>query len=424
MLMIGTILTIIGAGIQAGAVNFGMFLASRIIIGFGSGATGIASAPILAECAFPSQRPAMTSMLQASFPTGAFLAALFTWGPYMSDMKYDNWSWRLPSLLQAVFPAIQLVLTFFCPESPRWLIAHGKEDQALEVLTKYHAGGDKESRLVKFEMAEIKTAISKEQLGRKHSWALWFSSKAYLHRLFLTFAMATILQMCGSSLLSYYFSIVLEDIGYTEPVDKLKINIGLTVYGGVWGFVFATYSGKMKRRLLLMSGLFLMCITFIVWIILASINERTNFENKALGRGIVAVIYLFYGFYHQISPIGNTYCMEVVPYTLRSKAALLYSLTSQGWVLFNNYVNNIAMDAISWRYYIVFCVWIFIQGVVVYFFFPETQGLGLEEVAQIFGEDITDIKMAGDNAVLNNEISHVNEVSSQISSTEKKNTLV
>lgn len=61
----------------------------------------------------------------------------------------------------------------------------------------------------------------------------------------------------------------------------------------------------------------------------------------------------------------------------------------------------------------------------VYFFFPETQGLGLEEVAQIFGEDITDIKMAGDNAVLNNEISHhLNKVSSQVSSTEKKIILV
>lgn len=79
-------MTIIGATIQAGAVNFEIFLASRIIIGFGIGATGIAAAPILAEVAFPSQRPAMTSMLQASFPTGAFLTALFTWGPYMSDM--------------------------------------------------------------------------------------------------------------------------------------------------------------------------------------------------------------------------------------------------------------------------------------------------------------------------------------------------
>lgn len=82
------------------------------------------------------------------------------------------------------------------------------------------------------------------------------------------------------------------------------------------------------------------------------------------------------------------------------------------------------MDSISWKYYIVFCVWVFIQACIVYFFFPETQGLGLEEVAQIFGEDITDIKMASDNAVLNNEISHMNENFLQISSTEEKNSLV
>ncbi|CUM49804.1 unnamed protein product [Debaryomyces tyrocola] len=239
--------------------------------------------------------------------------------------------------------------------------------------------------------------------------------------------------MCGSSLLAYYFSIVLEDIGYTEPADKLKINIGLTVYGGVWGVGFATYSGRMKRRKLLISGLLLMCLMFIIWIILASINERTNFENKAMGRGIIAIIYLFYGFYHLISPIGNTYVMEIVPCTLRSKAALIYNVTNLGWVLYNNYVNNIAMDAISWRYYIVFCVWIFVQACVVYFFFPETYGLGLEEVAQIFGDNITDIKMTADYAamnekpskdILNDDRSFVEEVSSQMHDGKKKNNLV
>ena len=92
--------------------------------------------------------------------------------------------------------------------------------------------------------------------------------------------------------------------------------------------------------------------------------------------------------------------------------------------LYNNYVNNIAMDSISWKYYIVFCVWVFIQACMVYFFFPETQGLGLEEVAQIFGEDITDIKMAGDNAVLNNEVNTVYKDSPRMSLTEKKNSSV
>ena len=420
MLLIGVILSIVGAGIQAGAVNYGMFLVSRIVLGLGSGATQVSSAPLLAETAYPSQRPAITSMMQASFPTGAFMAALFVYAGFESDLKYNDWSWRMPSVLQAACPIIQLVLVYFCPESPRWLIAHNKEDEAFEVLTKYHAGGDRNSELVKFEMAEIKAAIAKEQSGRKVSWLTWFQTKANFHRLFLTIALPTIIQLCGSSLVSYYFSIVLEGIGYTNPMEKLKINIGYTVYGGVFGVVAALYSGHVKRRILMLGSLGLMLITFVIWTILSAVNEQTYHENKSLGRGIVAVMYFHSGFYHMLSPIGNTYVMEVVPYTLRGKAALVYSLSQQLWVLFNNYVNNLGMDSISWRYYIVFCVWLFVHMVVIYFFFPETKGLGLEEIAQIFGEDITDLTMEADNAIieprehdLKSQIDHIESVPPQ-----------
>lgn len=71
------------------------------------------------------------------------------------------------------------------------------------------------------------------------------------------------------------------------------------------------------------------------------------------------------------------------------------------------------------RYYIVFCVWLFLYMVVIYFFFPETKGLGLEEIAQVFGKDITDMKLAADNAVLKNEINY-EDISNQISSTDKR----
>ncbi|CAR65604.1 DEHA2D00440p [Debaryomyces hansenii CBS767] len=426
MLLIGVILSIVGAGIQAGAVNYGMFLTSRIVLGLGSGATQVSSAPLLAETAYPSQRPAITSMMQASFPAGAFLAALFVYAGFESDLKYNDWSWRMPSVLQGACPIIQLVLVFFCPESPRWLIAHNKEDEAFEVLTKYHAGGDRNSELVKFEMAEIKAAIANEQSGRKVSWLTWFQTKANFHRLFLTIALPTIIQLCGSSLVSYYFSIVLEGIGYTNPVEKLKINIGYTVFGGVFGVVAALYSGNVKRRILMLGSLGLMLITFVIWTILSAVNEQTNQENKSLGRGIVAVMYFHSGFYHMLSPIGNTYVMEVVPYTLRGKAALVYSLSSQAWVLFNNYVNNLGLDSISWRYYIVFCVWLFVHMVVIYFFFPETKGLGLEEMAQIFGEDITDLTMDADNAIieprehdLKSQVDHIESVSPQNSANVK-----
>ncbi|CUM49778.1 unnamed protein product [Debaryomyces tyrocola] len=273
-------------------------------------------------------------------------------------------------------------------------------------------------------MAEIKAAIAKEQSGRKVSWLTWFQTKANFHRLFLTIALPTIIQLCGSSLVSYYFSIVLEGIGYTDPVEKLKINIGYTVYGGVFGVVAALYSGKLKRKVLMLGSLGLMLITFIIWTILSAINEQTNHENKSLGRGIVAVMYFHAGFYHAFSPIGNTYVMEVVPYTLRGKAAILYSLSLQVWVLFNNYVNNLGMDSISWRYYIVFCVWLFLHMVVIFFLFPETHGLGLEEIAQIFGEDISDFTIEADNAIiehsepeLKSQVDHIENISPLIPNT-------
>lgn len=55
-------------------------------------------------------------------------------------------------------------------------------------------------------------------------------------------------------------------------------------------------------------------------------------------------------------------------------------------LVYNGFVNPIAMDAISWRYYIVFCCLLVVEFVVVFFTFPETFGFTLEETAQAFGD--------------------------------------
>ena len=343
----------------------------------------------------------MTSLLQASFPVGSFLTAVFSYGPAVTGMRNHEWSWRLPSLLQALFPGIKLILAIFCPESPRWLVAHGKPEKALEVLTKYHGGGDSECPLVKFEMAEITAAIEREKVSSQYRWGTWFKSKANIHRLFICCAVPSMMQLCGSSLVSYYFPIVLKNIGYSLSTERMRINIGLTVYGLVWA---AIYSGKLKRKFLFNAGFLLMCLMFIIWIILAAISEQQNFSNLEMGRANIAIIYFFYGFYHMTSPIANTYVLEVAPFVLRNQASTLYQFFTNGWILYNNYVNNLGMDLISWRYYIVYCVWLVVQAGIVYFIFPETYGLGLEEIAQSFGEDVTQIEQAADGVILNDDI--------------------
>jgi hypothetical protein len=73
-----------------------------------------------------------------------------------------------------------MALVFFIPESPRYLMANGKEDQAFDFLVKYHGNGDRDAPLVRLEMAEWREQIS--QTGADKKWwdcesdRLWFST--------------------------------------------------------------------------------------------------------------------------------------------------------------------------------------------------------------------------------------------------------
>lgn len=77
----------------------------------------------------------------------------------------NNWSWRIPSILQGIPAIFQFFLIFFAPESPRWLVSKGRDSQALQTLAYYHADGDEQDPLVQFEFHEIKNAIEIDRTG-------------------------------------------------------------------------------------------------------------------------------------------------------------------------------------------------------------------------------------------------------------------
>ena len=85
-----------------------------------------------------------------------------------------SWSWRIPSLLQAVPSVYQLALIYFIPESPRWLISKGKFNKAKEILYLNHAGfsaqSGETSPMVDLELAEISSAIEAEKVQNTNSY--------------------------------------------------------------------------------------------------------------------------------------------------------------------------------------------------------------------------------------------------------------
>ena len=98
--------------------------------------------------------------------------------------------------------------------------------------------------------------------------------------------------------------------------------------------------------------------------------------NKAAGNAVVAFIFLFYGFYDiAFTPLIVSYTVEILPYAIRSKGFNVFNFAISLSLIFNQYVNPIALAAIGWKYYIVYVCWVSFEFVFCYFFVVETKNV-------------------------------------------------
>ncbi|KAK7203445.1 general substrate transporter [Myxozyma melibiosi] len=383
----GATTMIIASAIQAAAQNYGMFLAARIIIGAGAVIAIVPSPSLLSELSFPTHRAVMTTAYNVLWYGGAILAAWITYGTYWMG-ESNTWSWRIPSLLQAFFPLCQLAMVYWLPESPRFLIFNDRIDEARAILTYYHANGNENSALVDFELSEIIAALEMEKQHKDVSFKVLFA-KENRRRAFIAMMVPFMQQMSGNGLVSYYLSLILNSIGITTSSEQLVINGGLCIYNLGCATILIGLVPRFGRRFMFLSCLGSMLVIFVIWTILSAINQQRNFEQKSLGQGVLAMIFL-YDLAYNIGLMGlpYLYLTEVLPYYIRSHGMSLGQFTTASVGVYQAYVNPIAMDAISWKYYIVYCCIIAGEFAVVFFFFPETKGATLEESTEVFDKAV------------------------------------
>lgn len=80
-----------------------------------------------------------------------------------------------------------------------------------------------------------------------------------------------------------------------------------------------------------------------------------------------------------------------MPYGLRAKASIWASFTILAAVFFNQYINAIALDAIHWKYYLVYCCFLVVEVFVVYRYVIETRYTPMEEIARYFDGESADV---------------------------------
>ncbi|KAG9238886.1 hexose transporter-like protein [Amylocarpus encephaloides] len=383
--MAGSLIMVVGAMIQGFAQNLGMYIFARMLLGFGIVFCIIAGSALIGELAHPKERSTLTSLFNASYFIGQITASAISLAT--TEIKND-WSWRIPSLLQAAPSFLQIGFIFMLPESPRFLVSKDRDDEAYEILIKYHAEGDADSVLAKAEMAQIKSTIMIELENSKSSWMDMVRTSGMRRRVLISAFLGLFTQMSGNTLLSYYQNLLYEMMGYTSTFAKTRINLANACWSLLTGVTAALIVARFRRRSMFMlsSGSMLAVFTAMT-VAFQQLRKAKDQGRRNKAAGIAALF--FYFSYGPCYNIGNnaltyTFLVELFPYAQRTRGIGIEQVFGKIGGFFSQNVNPIALDAIDWKFLAIYCGWISFEFLFIYFFYPETSGRTLEELAFLF----------------------------------------
>lgn len=212
----------------------------RLLLGLAVGVSSVAVPLYLAEMAPTSIRGALTSLNQLMIAIGIFVSYAVTF------LLSGDGNWRLMLGLAAVPAALMLVGLWFQDESPRWLVTHGRADEARAALTRTRGAAD-----VQREMADIHRA---SQAGSGLG-IIEMLRTPWLRRAILLAAMLAIFQqLVGINTIVYYAPTILNAAGFGKSAAILN-SVGLASLSIVTTVIAASIVDRVGRRPLMLGGL-------------------------------------------------------------------------------------------------------------------------------------------------------------------------
>ncbi|KAI8249154.1 Sugar transporter STL1 [Colletotrichum sp. SAR 10_77] len=327
MLMSGATIMIIGSILLGASENLATLLAGRIITGIGNGMNSSTAPVFLSECAPASIRGALLT-LQG---TVTILGVVITyWTDYGTSFYESSFQWQFPLAFQAFFAVFIVLQIVGLPETPRWLVARDRYEEGRDVIA---AILDKalDDEAVGRVLLDIQSGLEEEKRDGPFRFKELFSwgSQQNLRRLILTISVQLGQQFSGSNMINYYLPVIFTD---TMGMDR---ELAL-ILGGCAQITYLVGSAipvflmdRFGRRVLLMGS-------------------------SGAASGAVAFIFLFQLFY------------------------------GVGWLPYLKRTDENLQANIEWRTFIIFAVLNILFIPMVYFFYPETKGLELEDIPLLF----------------------------------------
>lgn len=234
------------------------FIAWRLLGGLGVGLASVIAPAYIAECSPANLRGRLGSLQQLAIIVGIFSALLCSFFITVPAGSAENpWllgipAWRWMFLTEVPPSVLYGLAALKIPESPRYLVAQGRESEAAAILRKIE-GGDAEAKV-----REIRETTLMDHKPRFSD--LLSRRGGFLPIVWIGMGLATLQQFVGINVIFYYSSILWRSVGFSEE-DSLIITVITGVINIVTTLIAIAYVDKFGRKPLLLVGSIGMTIT-------------------------------------------------------------------------------------------------------------------------------------------------------------------
>ena len=375
----------VGAILSALTPDAAVLLIARTLIGLAIGADSAIATAYIAEYAPKDRRGSLTMLQQWMITVGiliSYVVALIIFSAFPASAA--SVGWRLVLGLGAVPALVGLTLRTQMPESPRWLLRHGRYDDVRKAMAALGAGDVSEDD-VKRAAATVEKLEGGNKEQRRRNWTPGVRRALIVVSVFFIFQ-----QITGINVPLYYGPHLLGPIFAGAHANLVQTTVaGVEITAIMTSVnVASTYLGfrwidKFGRKLLAMGGF----AGMIVFALVAAAGLTWFSGTPRLVVIMVGLDFFIASFAIGVGGVGWTLQGEVFPTAVRGQAAAFCAMID--WLA--NFalieVFPVSQNAIGLAGVLVIFAGLCALAIVfVWKFLPETKGLPVEEIVKVFEE--------------------------------------
>lgn len=376
IMVLGGFTFLAGSAVNGGAENISMLILGRILLGFGVGFTNQTTPVYLSEIAPPKWRGAFNTGFQFFIGIGVFAANCINFGTAKL-----SWGWRLSLGLAAVPAGIITIGSLLISDTPSSLVVRGKLEEAKQSLVRIRGTTD-----IEHELADLINATEVEKGVNQEPFVTIFE-REYRPHLVMSIAIPFFHQLTGINIVAFYAPVLFQSVGFGNDSALIgAIILGLVTLVSI--LVSTAVVDRFGRRFMFFEGGLQMFLCQIaVASVLGAVDGASGNNHISKGHAaLILVLMCLYaaGFGWSWGPLSWLIPSEIFPLKIRTTGqsisiAVNFATT---FVLSQTFLTMLCH--FKYGAFLFYAGWITVMTVFVLIFLPETKGIPLHSMHQVW----------------------------------------